>query len=362
MNKVKSTKRKKSETSGSGSTRPKKTWDDTKLIPKASTPLALAKVYQRVVDRRILGKNVFNEISIHPEIPDSIPVETRENFPHYLRSSRTRPTHFVSLSIKKPSVLSGIASVQNEIVNTHKFLRHAMIPAPRLHVSLALLRLDTLEQKSEAVVTVMRVLEELGASMQPITLRFRGLGVFRRGEVLFVRLTPELHFKHLHNFQTALRRRLGGLSLTGSNGYAEVLPSTVQLVGNPYDNWTPHLTIAKMKQIRIARMQKDTEKTVTPDIDTLVEEHSATDKVNSIREYNYHTIPYPSYSKFVANSFGEETFREVELCDMRGSRSNDGGYLVSGKAPLSFPLSKAGVSSKPLHERLPQDLIDRSEV
>jgi 2'-5' RNA ligase len=122
--------------------------------------------------------------------------------------------------------------VQRGVVGVDQRIAPAIVPAEKLHVTLAMLRLDTIAEK-EAAVAAMSAASTLVARMMPqmAKLRFQGVGCFR-DRVLHAQLHP-VDSAIVAAFVTEL------LHLFEAH--------RVALVGNRAE-YIPHMTIAKLSR------------------------------------------------------------------------------------------------------------------
>ena len=275
------------------------------VIPEPNF-IGFQRLNSRVTDLRIKkSRHAAEAFSLHPDRNPSNPCEIRENFPYNLRTPRTRPTHFLSLTVTKPNITGAIANVQREMSLMIKPLAVAVVPDPK-HMSLSLLSVDTTTHP-DAESRAFEVLQDVAASMRTVFIRFRGLGVFRQGEVLFVKTSPDLDFGMLHEFTMVLRR---AMSTAGAG---------IRLIGNPHDNYTPYLTIAKTR----------------PD-------------------HAFLEIPMQSYVVFATMEFGEESFSKIVM-----HRRPEAGEKLE-----DCVVGVADFATNPVmgSRALLRDLIDRSEM
>jgi len=179
--------------------------------------------------------------------------------------------------------VEAIVTVQRAIVEHTPALAPALIPPPRLHISLAMVTLATLcgeAEEAKALQWGFQRFRQLGT--KPFLVRFQGMGAFGGGRVVFAKPLEEPNL-----------RRLAEALSDGSTGRP----------------WTPHVTVAKVRTRRDDSLRLPRE--------------DATLRV----------IPAPSYERFMGTVLGEERFSEFVLCRMVGSGVG-GDYPVVGSIPF----------------------------
>ncbi|CCW62732.1 unnamed protein product [Phytomonas sp. EM1] len=258
-------------------------------------------INHRIVDRRI-EPSAVEEANVQSryrrELRTSFMTgETRQTeTPGWSR--RIPPTHFISLRLPPRNALTGrVEAMRGSILFTHSHMEPLFIPIPRLHVTLCVMSIDP-KHKDDLLRVVGEILHEacLSVPRNPLRLRFRGLGTFGQGRVLFARCITEGDFTSLDALVQRIRRELGvGLR--------------IDIKGNPFDTYVPHLTIAKIRPSHIPEFGNK--------------------------------IPITVWSKYQHHDFGDVTFNTVDLCSMTGY-AEDGYYNVISSSNLG---SRTAVSS-----------------
>lgn len=207
-------------------------------------------------------------------------------------SRQVRPTHFLSLRLPERNGLTGrVREVRDAILFAHQGMESLFVPLPKLHLTLGVLTLPE-TNRDQALQAVRDCVEEVCCAecKQPLRLSFRGLGTFSFGRVLFAQCTAEGHFTSLDNAVRRIRKDLGG-------GLG------IDVKGNPYDSYVPHVTIAKIR----ARQ----------------------------REEFGQRIPIEVWAPYQHHDFGAVTFSQLDLCDMKGQGEN-GYYKVESTVRLAI--------------------------
>eukprot|EP00758_Cryptobia_borreli_P007839 Tbor_TRINITY_DN5334_c1_g4::TRINITY_DN5334_c1_g4_i1::g.4592::m.4592 len=128
-----------------------------------------------------------------------------------------------------------------------------------------------------------------------ITLYIRGCGQFNNGRVVFAKVNAERQFVLLDDLVMRIRRDIGG---TGGMDRG-----IINLKGNPYDSYVPHITIAKIRANN--------------------NQHSIFNKC----------IPVDVWSTIQYHDFGEITFDALDICEMK-TDPDTGYYRVVKSIPL----------------------------
>ena len=224
------------------------------------------------------GANIF--ANIQAEKPDN--VSSQKDFrqtqaPHW--SQRQRPTHFIAFRVPKTSsLLSNVASYHRDVADTVSTasLTPLLTPLSRLHLTAAVF---TLKDPEREVPMVRDVMDAVLKKQGPMSLEFRGLSTFSNGRVVFINPTTEKEFQQLI---LRIRQIRWGLYNLG-----------IDIKGNPYDDFTPHVTLAKM----------------TP---RLRNEFIARDGVR------LDTVPLRLWNPVRNDDFGSSMFSNIVLCQMKG--------------------------------------------
>ncbi|KPA84568.1 hypothetical protein ABB37_01102 [Leptomonas pyrrhocoris] len=220
-------------------------------------------------------------------------------------SQRVRPTHFLSLPLPARCTLRvRVKEMHDAMIFADQHVESLLIPVARLHVTLGVMTVgngvdaaaESQEDATEAAVaSSVKSSADLLASIhdcvgqaaheickEPLQLRFRGLGTFSHGRVLFARCITEAHFSTLDHLVRRIRKDVG-------------LGLGVDMKGNPHDSYVPHVTVAKIRPSQQAEFG--------------------------------HQIPMTMWASHQHDEFGDVTFDKVDLCAMKG-QGKDGYYPV----------------------------------
>ena len=196
-------------------------------------------------------------------------------------SQQRRPTHFLSLRVPDSSILKRQFLAFHEITERDmpQYLP-LLVPKEKLHVTLAVMSIDNEDESVDQIEDML--MRELG-NVDPFTLRFHGLGTFQDGRVVFARIQSELSSYRLDKHVTNMRKRMA-------------LDFGIDVKGNPYDNFIPHATWAKVSK-----------------------------KAKESLGHNLREVPRELFDPQAYDDLGTVTFDTVELCSMKGA-GEDGFY------------------------------------
>lgn len=235
-------------------------------------------------------------------------------------SQRARPTHFLSLPLPARCTLRGrVKEMHDAMIFADQHVEPLLIPSAKLHVTLGVLTVGNdlapntavaaaksaegqeVEAAQETAVVDVQPSAEVLASIQdcvnqavhdvcraPLQLRFRGLGTFGHGRVLFVRCISESHFTTLDALVRRIRRDVG-------------LGLGVDVKGNPHDSYVPHVTVAKIRPAQQAEFGRQ--------------------------------LPMSMWATHQHSDFGDVTFNKIDLCSMKG-QGKEGYYRVVSSASI----------------------------
>lgn len=219
-------------------------------------------------------------------------------------SQRVRPTHFLSLPLPARCTLRvRVKAMHDAMVFADQRVEPLLVPAAKLHVTLGVMTLsgEVVEHADGAGAARTEPPAALLASIhdcvsqathdlckEPLQLRFRGLGTFSQGRVLFTRCVSEAHFTALDHLVRRIRKDVG-------------LGLGVDMKGNPHDSYVPHVTVAKVRPSQQAEFGRK--------------------------------VPLSMWAEHQHSDFGDVTFNQVDLCDMKGQRA-DGYYRVVSSADI----------------------------
>ncbi|CBH18433.1 AKAP7 2'5' RNA ligase-like domain containing protein, putative [Trypanosoma equiperdum] len=249
-------------------------------------------INHRIVDHRIAPGVTVEETDVQSRYRRELRTnfatgETRQTIaPPW--SARERPTHFFSLRLpSRNSVTLRVKEMHNHLLFSHQQCAPMLVSPTKLHITLGVMTIPE-NSREELVKNIQQSMSETFACVQPLQLRFRGLGTFDFGRVLFIRVVPEADFGRLERAVCDIRRRVGGVL-------------GVDLKGNPHDSYVPHVTVAKIRPNQ--------------------------------RQQLGDTIPQSLWADYQHHDFGDVTLSTVDLCRMKGSP--DGYYHTEGAVHLS---------------------------
>ncbi|ORC88434.1 A kinase (PRKA) anchor protein 7 [Trypanosoma theileri] len=249
-------------------------------------------INHRIVDRRIAPGVTTEEADVQSryrrELRTSFTTgETRQTTPPAW-SAEVRPTHFLSLRLPVKNVLGGrVKEMHDHILFSHQQYAPLLVPLAKLHITLGVMTIPEIEQK-EMLPLIHDALAEVFSSVHPLQLRFRGLGTFGFGRVLFIRVLPEADFSTLDYAVCQIRQRVGG-------------KLRVDIKGNPHDSYVPHITVAKIRPSQKAQFGSK--------------------------------IPHSLWAEFQHHNFGDVTFSVVDVCRMQSIK--DEYYQTESSVQLS---------------------------
>lgn len=218
-------------------------------------------------------------------------------------SQRVRPTHFLSLPLPARCTLRvRVKEMHDAMVFANQHVEPLLIPAAKLHVTLGVMSVATANSSEESgtaavPVAAAKVLADIQACVDqachdeckgPLQLRFRGLGTFGHGRVLFARCITEGHFCTLDRLVRRIRKDVG-------------LGLGVDMKGNPHDSYVPHVTVAKIRPAQAAEFGRQ--------------------------------LPASMWANHQHHDFGDVTFNKLDLCSMKG-QGRDGYYSVVSSASV----------------------------
>ncbi|KEG14747.1 A kinase (PRKA) anchor protein 7 [Trypanosoma grayi] len=249
-------------------------------------------INHRIVDRRIASGVTIEETDVQSryrrELRTSFTTgETRQTVPPAW-SARERPTHFLSLRLPVRNAISTrVKEMHEQILFSHQQHAPLLVPLTKLHITLGVMTIPESEW-AKVLPSIHECVSQVFSPIHPMKLRFRGLGTFGFGRVLFVRVIPEADFFVLDSAICQIRQKVG-------NGLG------VDMKGNPHDSYVPHLTVAKIRRNQQAQFGT--------------------------------RIPLSIWADYQHHDFGDVTFSIIDVCRMQGS--HDGYYHTEGSVQLS---------------------------
>ncbi|KAG5494603.1 hypothetical protein JIQ42_02216 [Leishmania sp. Namibia] len=260
-------------------------------------------INHRIVDRRNTSASGAEEADIQSRYrrqlrSSFVTGETRQTEPPAW-SQRARPTHFLSLPLPARCTLRvRVKQMQDSMIFENQRIEPLLIPAAKLHVTLGVMTLDdrTATAEGAAPPTGPNVLASIQESIdqafhdackESLQLRFRGLGTFGHGRVLFARCIAEAQFTTLDTLVRRIRRDVG-------------LGLGVDMKGNPHDSYVPHVTVAKIRQSQTGEFGRQ--------------------------------LPVSMWADHQHHDFGDVAFSRIDLCSMKGEGKNGYYHVVSSAA------------------------------
>ena len=200
---------------------------------------------------------------------------------------QVRPTHFLAIRVPRTSECFGtLESLCTHWRNVHpEMLDYAISPA-KWHLTMGVMALsqDDPTQELQKIGDTLRI---VAAEIPKHAVRLHGLGTFGGGRVLFSKVHADEGFHLLRRLALQCRRRLG------EHG--------INVIGNALDDYTPHVTVAKIKRGQAPPPSPAPKP--TPQMSPL------------------------TYAEYQHSEFGSLAVSRVDVCAMRGA-GEDGYYPV----------------------------------
>lgn len=246
---------------------------------RGSPPRQYFPIKNRIIDRRIDGFAATNEAQITMR-RNALRTEVDTCAVRQV-NSRGRPTHFLALRLPERCTLrSQAAKLHEEIVFSHPRHSAVLVQPARLHVTLSTFQLDESSIGQSSKFVINSAFNSFGKTA--FRLQFRGMGTFDNGRVVFARV---------HSCSEAYR-----LDLAVRNFRSSVTASQmVRLNSNSQDGFVPHVTLAKIRSDQIAEFGRN--------------------------------IPISLWCDFQHHNFGDVSFNQIDLCEMKGDAAT-GYYKV----------------------------------
>ncbi|KAG5470461.1 hypothetical protein LSCM1_01705 [Leishmania martiniquensis] len=260
-------------------------------------------INHRIVDQRNTSVSGAEEADIQSRYrrqlrSSFVTGETRQTEPPSW-SQRIRPTHFLSLPLPARCTLRvRVKQMQDSMIFANQLVEPLLIPSAKLHVTLGVMSLDGGAAAAEGALSpsesnVLAAIQDCisqafhDACKEPLQLRFRGLGTFGRGRVLFARCIAEAQFTTLDMLVRRIRRDVG-------------LGLGVDMKGNPHDSYVPHVTVAKIRPSQTEEFGRQ--------------------------------LPMSMWADHQHHDFGDVAFSRIDLCSMKGESENGYYHVVSSAA------------------------------
>jgi len=191
------------------------------------------------------GPDDFNcgmhELPTDDELSDddsAISCDTR-----HVEGGGVRPTHFVSLRIDNTEILENIEQIQQDMIKTSAKNKTAMIPMSRMHITILLTRL-----KDEHVRSFRAALRRAAENLRDVLIEgqthieFEGMGNFNE-KVVFITPTDK-SYEVLGIIRNKIKEQISE-KYSYMNEKSWVVPE--QIIP---ESFTPHLTVAKLSQMK----------------------------------------------------------------------------------------------------------------
>ncbi|XP_071150775.1 A-kinase anchor protein 7-like [Mytilus edulis] len=182
--------------------------------------------------RELQQKERFRQIPKQPkEVNEKLEQKDKRQVD---RSRRKKPTHFISLQITNPEIITKIAEVQREMKKRNEILELAHVRLSCAHITLRVACLETEDDLNRMKKTLDDCVEQFKKeNMDIFNLTFRGIGNFNN-RVVFAKLQRDKNYFRL--------QRLG-----------EMFEDCCKANGASFKKegrFNPHLTIAKITQLK----------------------------------------------------------------------------------------------------------------
>ncbi|KAF4703835.1 akap7 2'5' RNA ligase-like domain, partial [Perkinsus olseni] len=247
-------------------------------------------------------KSAVSEVE---ELPDggAPPGKTRGK-----KAGRPLLTHFLAIRVTNPKVLDYCGRVQDCVTeDAHEIMKEACVKREKVHLSMAVMRLESEERKQDAINAIKVATKELlderqggGIKLQPTELgSFPGV----------------LHLKMDEDTSAVLRRYYELLS-------TEVKGRNIQMAKEKSSEFKPHATIIKAAQ-GMRRVKK------FPELRKNKKEARTALKIPSIDDIKTKL----GDDADLGDDTGENV-EKVELCSMIEEKQEDGFFAVNYTLPL----------------------------
>eukprot|EP00960_Hanusia_phi_P064548 765826-Hanusia_phi.AAC.3 len=251
-------------------------------------------------DKKVFSKAIEKRVGAGVVAPKPAPIPQ-------VQLSSNKMTHFVSLPIVNPSVVEGVARIQQSMAKAHPILRSGMIELTRLHISLAVFRCDNnevlaqvreaLKSKAQDIIECMK--NQAGSNVS--SLKIAGLAMFGN-QVLWMKISNHDFLQKVSSIVLEAIKSVGrGVQLASTSG----------------DNQF-HLTIWKLSNMKDL---KDVRKTLMQISSTLV------------------------FNQWANQSVGEERLAAIHLCAMTGGRQTRQGRLYKVESFIKLTASSTCLPS-----------------
>ncbi|KAF4671866.1 A kinase (PRKA) anchor protein 7 [Perkinsus chesapeaki] len=215
-------------------------------------------------------------------------------------------THFVAIRVTNPKVLDYCERVQKSVTEeAHAIMKEACVKREKVHLSMAVMRLESNEREQDAINAIKIATKELLDEKKEIRIRPTELGSF----------PGVLHLKMDDDTATVLKRYYELLS-------TELRKRNIQMAKEKSSEFKPHVTIIKSAQgMRKARK--------FPELKKKNKEAKAALKIPSIDD-----IKQKLGDEAELGGDTEQKVDKIELCSMLKDKQADGFFAVDYTLPL----------------------------
>lgn len=190
-----------------------------------------------------------------------------------------RPNYFIALRVSNKSIIDNVIKIQKSIIEINPSLSDASTPPTKSHLTLFVMKLEDSIEINKVIDAMKKSVIDYADQDQSnleFQMRFYGIGHFN-DRVLYAK--PEYPISpHLKIIWRLLLKNL-----------KEIEPNILTENVSNFDNdFSPHLTIMKMKRFRKKSKEKNIPKKISAEL----------------------------YEPFLNLEFGEETFKSLQLLSM----------------------------------------------
>lgn len=215
---------------------------------------------------------------------DDKEVDAKQHKVEIERPKKYRPNYFVAIKISDPQIHQVLNEVQQHMLEQDENLKKSMIQLATLHITLMVMYIGDTETHAKAVKTLENIHQEHNDefSKNPLVLEFKGLGHFQN-RVLYAKLLSDDAYERLSALADSVRKHFAISSI----------PST-----DSKTNFTPHLTIAKIREERQFKKRNRFPRKINPSL----------------------------YKDFNDQYFGSQKVQSIQLLSMTDPKDEDGYY------------------------------------
>ncbi|XP_069777221.1 A-kinase anchor protein 7-like [Narcine bancroftii] len=214
---------------------------------------------------------------------------------------RKPPNYFVSIPVTNPKILDRIEGVQELVVTKEPKLLPAIVPVGRMHLTIAVVHLNTPAEVEKAVTALHQCKSKVDAILKgkPLSLLFQGIGQFK-DQILFAKLSEEMSNEVISRLRAVAES-------------VEILFREFGVNIEDRKEFKPHATFLKLSKAPILR-HKGLRK-ICPEL----------------------------YKEYQNSIFGTEVFTRIDLCSMHKKNQPSGYYHC--ESSISVGLNSTSCSS-----------------